>query len=173
MRDDILEGIFERDFVFGPWYISIFFRGMNIRNFSKPIPPASRLPDSGVAGGCQPPARSNVGESNKSIPGYWRYSLENALNWFRNATTFRYPVRPSSFVAPRSHPVDPSAPTRSPRGTSRPWNLADPRGETPRADLTITSYTTYLYLSPSISAHGETGSRGSWCSDTQPSPAAI
>lgn len=35
----------------------------------------------------------------------------------------------------------------------RPWNLVDSRGETSRADLTITSYTTYLYLSPFISAH--------------------
>lgn len=128
------------------------------------------MSDHGAAGRhCNPGAAhvgENVGESNKSIPGYRWYPLENAgklIPKYNGAPLSRslFFLRPSRDRILSTLPL----PTRVPRERARNRRTTlelglDSRGEIPRADLTITPYTTYLYPSPSISTHGDPARAG-------------
>lgn len=62
MRDDILGGVFERDFVFGPAERLYIFEGMDIKT-SESIPPAT--PAAGFrGGGCNPRRRSTSAKTS-------------------------------------------------------------------------------------------------------------
>lgn len=148
---------------------------------SKSIPLASLLPDPGHAGGCNPGVArvgENVGESNKSIPGYRWYPPENAsklipkCNDIPLSCALFFLRRPTSCRLFR--PDSPCASARNERATLE-LGGGFSRGNTAHRSNDYILHTTYLYISPSIFTHGD---RLAWIvmqrpCDTQPSPAAI
>lgn len=181
MRDDILGGVFERDFVFGSAERLYIFEGMDIKT-SESIPPAT--PAAGFhGGGCNPPASvhvgENVGESNKSIPGYRRCppgGNAGKLIPKCNGIPLSH-ARTSSFVAPRDGIPSTLPPTRANARNER-WALefgGFSRGNSARRSNDYILH--HLSLPISIYFYTRRGAARAGCDmrpcDTQPSPAAI